>query len=121
MSFVCPVEGCTSVYPDWESLREHLAEAHKQDAEQGQYEAWLETVTKQEQQQRQRQRQETEQGDKMTLIESDVPVSDTSLSCPFCDKAFDRGDLDKSFQSVKMHAVRSHGEKLTRADLGLSP
>ncbi|MBA7667572.1 hypothetical protein ES703_75666 [subsurface metagenome] len=104
--FPCPVENCTSVFEDWMSLQGHLSEAHKQDTTQEQYEAWRETVTEQESEQRQRQRQETEQDDKGTLIESDVPV---------------RGDLEKSFQSVKMHAVRSHGEKLTRADLGLPP
>ena len=56
MSFPCPVEGCTSAFEDWSSLKEHLSEEHDQDVTQESYRAWREEVelnreTEQKQQQ----------------------------------------------------------------------
>ena len=126
MSFPCPVEGCTSVYPDWKSLREHLSEEHGQDATQESYRAWMEEVESnritEQQQQQEQQHNSNRTGPLITPLERDVSLSvpsDTSLSCPVCGKVFDRGDLMSSFNSVKMHCIKSHGRKLQPYELGL--
>lgn len=119
MSFPCPVEGCTSVYPDWKSLEEHLSAEHGQKTTKEQYDSWRASISLTEQEQ-QRNRDQT--GPLLTPLERDVSLSvpsDTSLACPICQKVFDKGDLMSSFNSVKMHAIKSHGRQLQPSEFGL--
>ena len=123
---ICPVEGCDAVYPDWPAIKEHLKEEHDQDATQESYKAWREEVELNratEQQRQQEQQQNREQTEPLiTPLERDGSLfvsSDTSLACPDCAKVFDRGDLMSSFNSVKMHCIKSHGRQLKPSDFGL--
>lgn len=126
MSFPCPVEGCDRSYTDWSSLREHLSEEHDQDATQESYRAWREEIgfnriTEQQRQQEQQQNRDRT-GSSLTPLERDESpfvASDTSLACPVCSKVFDKGDLVSSFNSVKMHCIKSHGRQLKPSDFGL--
>ena len=127
MSFPCPVEACTSVYEDWETLKDHLKETHSQDTDLKTYDEWRSSVepmnTETGQQQQRNMQQNREQTEpQITPLEralSPSVTSDTSLSCPDCGKVFDRGTLMSSFNSVKMHAVKSHGKQLQPSDFGL--
>lgn len=108
MSFVCPIEDCTSVFENWPSLKEHLTEEHEQDIARETYDEWL--------------RDGDDNGshiehdieaspDKRPLSASDADVvpdnmardeADNGVECPICGRSF------PTYQSMKMHSIRAH-------------
>jgi hypothetical protein len=117
--FFCPVANCKAVYADWEALHEHLSKEHGQDIAREQYDEWLrhgadikadinDDIEASPDQHPLSGSDADIVPDNMSRDEADIRAHDEGdgYTCSECGKSF------SSFNSLKMHSIRSHRVKL---------